>query len=169
MLLSGCENANQIAMKIGVPPDSAVKARALETRRFDTSDEPSMLASATQTLQDLGFTISESQAAVGVLVGSKQRDAEETKQVVGQIVLTVVLAALGTQYTPVWDKDQNIDAMLLVTPIENSKQVEVRVSFDRQVRNTQGQIRGELILDETIYQQFFEKLAASVFLEAHKI
>src|SRR5262245_20558072 len=83
VVLAGCQTPNQVAMKIGAPRDSAVSLRALETRRFNTLDEEALLAAAIHTLQDLGYTISESSADVGVIVGSKRRDAEETGQVVG--------------------------------------------------------------------------------------
>lgn len=168
--LSGCVNPNDVAMRIGQPPKGAVEMRSLQTRRFDSLDEPALLQAAQQTLQDLGFTISEASADAGVLAGSKQRDAVESGQVAGQIALTVVLALLGTSHTPVWDKDQTINVTLVATPIENSKQTEVRVSFDRHMVNNLGHLwRAELILDEKIYQEFFDKFAQGSFLEAQKI
>lgn len=168
-LLAACQNPNELAMKLGQAPASAVNLRALEARRFSTLDEPAVLAAATQTLQDLGYVISESSSDVGVLVGAKQRDAEETGQIVGQIALTVALAFAGVHHQPVWDKEQTINAMLVVTPIENSKQVEVRISFDRNILQNDNKRHAELIQDADIYQEFFDKLSQGVFLEAQKI
>jgi hypothetical protein len=170
LLTAACQNPNAVAMKVGAPPESAVELRELETRRFSTLDQQAMMAAATQTLQDLGFTITESSVDAGVLVGSKQRDAEETGQVAGQIVLTVLLAAMGSAHHPVWDKTQDIHITVVATPIENSKQIEMRVSFDRYLTNSDGlQWRAELIKEPDIYQEFFDKLSQSAFLEAHKI
>jgi hypothetical protein len=46
----------------------------------------------------------------------------------------------------------------------------VRVTFQRIVTNTQGQVtRRELINEPMIYREFFDKLSESVFLEAHDI
>lgn len=155
-------------MKVGQPPDGAVKLRALETRRFDTVDEKAMLAASTETLQDLGFIISESSSEVGVLTATKQRDAEEAGQVAGQIMLTVAFALLGAAYNPTWDKEQTIQVTLVATPIENSSQTEIRAAFDRVLTNNHGvKWRAELIEDEALYQGFFEKLSKAVFLEAH--
>jgi hypothetical protein len=168
--LTACYSANEHAMKVGQPPDGAVKLRALQSRRFDTLDEKAMLAASTETLQDLGFIISESSSEVGVLTATKQRDAEETGQVAGQIALTVAFALLGAYYNPTWDKEQTIQVTLVATPVENSKQIEIRTAFDRVLTNNHGiKWRAELIEDETLYQGFFEKLSKSVFLDAHTL
>ncbi len=167
---SGCVNYNDIAMELGAPPEGAVELRAKQTRRFHTLDEASLLAAATQSLLDLGYTINESQAEVGLLTGSKSRDAEEAGQVAGAIMITLLAAALGSGHSPTWDKTQTIRVTLVSTPIENSKQIEVRATFDRRLINNHGHAwRTEAIEDPEIYRQFFEKFATSAFLEAHRI
>jgi len=168
--LAGCETPNSVAMKIGAPPQGAVELRAVQTRRFDTTDQHALLAASIQTLQDLGYIISESSAEVGVLSASKQRDAEEAGQIAGQIALTVVAAVFGVIHNPTWDKEQTIRVTLALSPIENSTQVEARVSFDRTLANNHGTIwRAELINDPQLYQEFYDKLSQGVFLEAHKL
>jgi hypothetical protein len=168
--MAGCVNANDVAKEIGKPPAGAVELRALQTRRYNTLDEEGLLAAATQTLQDLGYTISESSVEVGVIVASKQRDAEETGQVIGQVALMIFAALLGSNHNPTWDKEQSIHVTLVATPIENSKQTEVRVSFDRHLTNNHGhKWRAELLMDPELYKQFFEKLSGGVFLEAQGV
>jgi hypothetical protein len=168
--LSACESANDLAMKIGKPPESAVQLRSFETRRFDTMDESSVLSAATQTLQDLGYTITESSADVGVISASKERDARESGQIAGQIALTIVAAALGVANNPTWDESQSIHVTLVATPIENSKATNVRVSFDRYITNNHEQLwRTELVEDQKIYQEFFDKLSSGTSLHAEKL
>lgn len=167
--LAGCQTPNDIAMRIGVAPESAVKLRTLETRRYDTFDQTVVLAATTQTLQDLGFTLTESSSEIGVLVASKQRDAEESGQIAGQVALTIAFALLGSHYNPDWDKEQAIMVAVVATPIENSKQMEVRVTFDRLVKTKNGLSRAELVQEPEIYQQFFTKLSEGLFLEGHEI
>ena len=150
-LLSGCVNANDVAKRIGQPPADALKLRAMETRRFDTKDDTALLSTASATMQDLGFIISESSLEGGLVTGSKQRDAKETGQIVGQIALTVILAALGSYHQPVWDVDQTIQATIVAYPIENANQTDVRVSFDRIVVDTNATRRPELIIDQNIW------------------
>ena len=174
ILLIGCVTPNELAMKVGGPPEvdgkTILDLRKLQTRRFDTLYEDKMLHAGIQTLQDLGFTLSESSSEAGVLVGSKKRDAEEAGQVAGQVVLSVFMLALGVAHNPVWDKEQDIFVNLVSTPIANSDQIEVRISFERRLTNNHGQLwRSELILEPEIHQEFFNNLSQSTFLEAHKI
>lgn len=170
LVMTACQQTpNERAMRIGMPSESALSLRTLETRRFDTVDETRMLSAAAQTLQDLGFTLTETSNEVGLLVGSKQRDAQEAGEVASQVALTVIGALLGVRHDPSWDKEQNISTTLTVSPVMRSKQVDVRVSFDRLVVRTNGEKRAELIADPEVYQAFFEKLSAAVFLEAHDL
>lgn len=167
--LGGCQTANDVAMKVGAPPEGAVKLRALETRRFDTTDEKAMLTAASQTLQDLGFTLTESAVDLGVLVASKQRDAEEAGEVAGRVALSLALALLGSYQPPDWDKDQTIIVMVVTNPAGSGGQLDVRVSFDRTIRTHQGLTRTERLDDPAIYQGFFAKLSGGVFLEGHAL
>jgi hypothetical protein len=157
-------------MKLGAAPDGAVELRAVQTRRFDTLNQHALLGASIQTLQDLGYIISESSEEAGVLSASKTRDAEETGQIAGQIALTVVAAVFGVIHNPTWDKEQTIRVTLALSPIENSKQIEARVSFDRSLTNNHGNFwRAELLMDPKLYEEFYDKLSQGVFLEAHKL
>jgi hypothetical protein len=169
LMLSGCVNANDIANRVGQPPAEMGKLRAIEIRRFDTKDDVRLISAGTQTMQDLGFIISESSLDGGLVTGAKQRDATETGQVVGQIAVTVLLAAFGSYHVPVWDDNQTIQATIVTYSVDNSEVSDVRVSFDRVVVNTQGQRRAEFIGDEAIYRQFFERYSAALALEGHSL
>lgn len=172
---AGCHNYNTVAMNVGGPLElqkggGAVSLRALQARYFDTLDERRLLLAGTQAMQDLGFVISESSSEVGVLVGSKQRDARESGQVAGQIALSIAMALLGVHHQPLWDKEQTIVANLVTMPIQNSQKTEVRVSFERQLTNNHGHLwRIEVLLDEDIYREFFTIFSQSAFLEAEGI
>jgi len=173
-LLASCITPNEMAMKVGGSPDTdervTVKLRPLQTRYFDSLDEKRLLHAATQSLQDLGFTITESSVNAGVLVGSKKRSAEEGGQVAGQVALSVVLALFGTVTTPTWDQEQDIYVSLVISPNKNTQKSAVRVLFDRRITNNQGVVwRTEIISKPEIYQEFFDKLSQGVFLEAEEI
>lgn len=141
----------------------SLEHRQLQTRRFDTSDERKILTAAVGLAQDLGYTIESSETSLGVVVGSKDRDATEAGQVVGSIFVALLTGVA----TPV-DKNQKIRISIVTHPTPGN--TAVRVTFQRIVWNTQGQVSQlQFINDPKIYQEFFEKLSKSVFLEAHQI
>lgn len=213
----------------------ALQDRQIQTRKFETTDKVSMLIAATSVLQDLGFTIDETDTKLGVLVGKKDRDAISGSQIAGAIIL----AALTGVATPI-DATQTIRVAMVMRESSLNKDSEktkqyhvltkteqqkitqfldktiyeklityqhpkkskeiaklaskkvsdnltsslehvlktyssdgdsiVRVTFQRVIVDTQGRVtKAEQIKDPTIYQQFFEKLSKSIFLEAHEI
>ena len=146
-------------------PES-LQQRQTQSRYFDTDDEAAILSASAAVLQDLGFNLDESETDLGVLVGSKQRDATEAGQVAGAIILAIFTGAV----IPI-DDHQKIRASLVTKPSgEEEKRVTVRITFQRIVWNTDGNIsRNESIDEPEIYQEFFSKLSKSVFLEAHAI
>lgn len=168
--LTACQTTNDVAKAIGKPPENAVALRALQTRRFDSQNGKVLLEATTQTLQDLGFTISEASSEVGVIVASKQRDAEESGQVAGQVGLMILMALLGSAHNPTWDQEQTIRVTVSALPVSNGRQTEVRTSFDRILINNYGNAwKAELLMEPPLYKEFFEKLSAAAFLEAHQI
>jgi hypothetical protein len=145
-------------------PDS-LQRRQAQTRVFETSDEAELLSASAALLQDLGFTLDESEVDLGVIVASKNRDATELGQVVGAVAMTIVL---GT-HVPV-DDEQKIRAALVTRKLEDRRGYAVRLTMQRIVWNTEGRVsKTEPIDDAQIYQEFFDKLSKSVFLEAQEL
>lgn len=162
--LSGCQTLPADAFKLG--PESMAE-RQSQTRRFDGISENDLLAASAGVLQDLGYTITESETKLGVIVGSKDRDATNS----GQVAAAVFLALLGGGAMAV-DKNQKIRVSLVARPAANGQPENhlVRVTFQRTVWNSQNQItRIEGLSDPKLYEGFFEKLSKAVFLEANKI
>lgn len=98
----------------GIPKDAlqlspeSLQDRQTQTRRFETLDKVGMLTAASAVLQDLGFNLEETEIPLGILVGSKNRDATSGSQIAGSIVL----AALGV-YMPV-DIHQTIRVSMVI-------------------------------------------------------
>ena len=154
-----------------IPPEALVwnqetlKDRQLQTKRFDTNDEKMVLQAVAGLLQDLGFNIDESETKLGLIVASKDRDATDG----GQVALAVFVALLGGGATPI-DKDQKLRASVVTFPASDGKSMDVRVTFQRIVWNTHGQVsKTEALRDPESYREFFDKLSKSIFLEAHDI
>ena len=168
--VSACVDANQIAMDLGQAPKVAGSMRSIQVRRFDTLNEERMVGAAAQVMQDLGFTLTEANSEVGIISGFKNRDAEEVGQITAQVIITILAALAGSSHNPTWDKDQVIKTNIMIIPIENSEQIDVRVSFAREITNNHGQLwRSEVILEPELYQEFFQKFSQSTFLEAHAL
>lgn len=141
----------------------ALEVRQMQTRRYSTSDEAKLLSSSAGLLQDLGFSIDNSETKVGLISGSKDRDATDAGQVVGAVLMAAVFGVA----TPI-DDHQKIRASVVTRPAMGATQV--RVTFQRVVWNTDGRIsRLERLDDHEMYQEFFSKLSKSVFLEGHEI
>jgi hypothetical protein len=100
-----------------------------------------------------------------MLLGSKDRDATDAAQVTAMIFV----ALLGGGAMPI-DKVQKMRASVITRLNEDGTSMLVRVTFQRVVWNTQGQVsKSESMNDPEIYQEFFSKLSKSIFLEAHEI
>jgi hypothetical protein len=163
-LLAGCTPT--IPKDAFVLTATTLEDRLLQSRKFETLDRKKLLSSSAAVLQDMGYALDESNAKLGVLTASKQADATSGAQVAG----AVVLALLGGGATPI-DKEQKIRICLVVNENLSDKKSSIsRITFQRIVWNTQGQIsRVETIKEPELYQGFFAKLSKSVFLEAHQI
>jgi hypothetical protein len=147
---------------------STVGQRQIQSRRFETRDEYFVLSACAGVLQDLGFTIDETAPDSGLLIASKDRDAVEAGQIAGQFFLVALAAALGAQHDPVWERNQKIRISVATRVVPGN--VVVRATFQRVIWNTRDQIsRVESIDDPNIYQEFFQKLSQSMFLEAHDV
>ncbi len=165
--LAACEEPNKVALRLGAPPESAVKMREFEMRRFEGVRAEALLVAGAATLQDLGFTVTETEPDIGVLVASKQRDAKEIGQVALAWALTVAAAIGGVASNPVYDEKQSIHVTLVVSPAAGGTAEDVRVSFDRYITNNLGQLwRTELVDDPKIYSEFYDRMSQSVHLGA---
>jgi len=162
LLLAGC--ASKIPKEaLELRPDS-LELRGLQTRVFETTDEKSLLTAGAGVLQDLGFGIDESETELGVIVGSKERSARDTGQIIGALAVTAIFRVHVAT-----DKDQRIRASLVTSPHTEDKTA-LRVTFQRVIWNSDGKVsKTESVEDPEIYQEFFEKLSKAVFLEAQAI
>jgi hypothetical protein len=166
LLIAGCAT---------VPPDAFVVTpellaqRQMETRRYDGIDESALLAASANVLQDLGFILESSETRLGVLTASKQRDATDG----GQVAMAILLLLLVGE--GVYDEDQTIRVSLVVRPVIDSDGQAasdshlVRVTFQSLVRRSDNSVKPTTIGDPELYQDFHDRVAKSVFLEAHTI
>lgn len=167
--LAGCASIPKGFLK---PSEGYLEKRQLQMRQYDTKDEEKIITSVAGVLQDLGFTLDESETKVGLVSASKKSDATHAGQIAAAVFLDF-LSALGGSYsnnTARCDAVQHVKASVITKPSLDGNKIVVRVTFQRIVWNASNQInRVETINDSEIYQKFFESLSKAIFLEAHKI
>ena len=138
--------------------------RQIETMRFETDNEETILAASAGVLQDLGFTLDETETKLGLITAYKNREASST----GAKAAIILLAAMSDTQ-PVYDTEQKIYTTLVSTKSKESKGYNVRITFARMVTNNMHETRNEKITDQKTYREFFDKLSQSLFLTAHEI
>lgn len=137
--LAGCAPTVQQQEAMFTPSAAAAASRSRESRRFETRDRTLMLRAIVGALQDLGFTIEETQATLGLVVGSKLSGALIRAQV------SVNAPEAGSDIV-VRATFQRIIA-----------------------RPGAALALGGTLSDPVLYREFFEKIAQSVFLTSHEI
>ncbi len=169
LLLSGCVTAPMSPDAFVVTPER-LQQRQLETRRYDGIKHDDLLVACSNTLQDLGFNLENSETKLGVLTASKLRDAINE----GESFMAALVAVLFRAHM-VTDKDQKIRVSLVVRPVLDSTGKEmlrsqyVRVTFQRVLRRSDKSEVYETLREPELYKGFYERVSKSVFLEAHNI
>jgi len=169
LLFVGCATVPKNILK---PSEDYLAARQLQIRKYDTTDQEMMIAAVAGVVQDLGFTIDESESEIGLVVASKEAEAVNAAELSLAVIADVLSAMQGTytDYTSEADAKQRIRASVITKPSLEGNSTVVRVTFQRIVWNFDGEInRMETISEEEIYQTFYEYLSKALFLEAHKI
>lgn len=153
-------------------PDDTLEKRQLEMRQYDTKNEEQILTATAGVLQDLGFTLDESETPLGLVVASKKCDATNGGQVAGAVFVTLLCALGGSSSNALAtiDKMQVVKVSVIVRPSLDGSKTTTRATFQRIVWNTSNQINKiETLKDPKLYQDFYEKLSKAIFLEAQKI
>jgi hypothetical protein len=166
--LVACQQKNILKEALTCSPD-LLKNRQLQTRVFESIDEKNLLKASAAVLQDLGYTIDETDVRSGVIVCSRDRDVTVTAEVVLSVALEILSILVGNPTSVPYDKTQKVLASLVTAPVNNQKTA-VRITFQHVVWDSGGNIRKREQLNEPeIYQEFFSKLSKSIFLVAHEI
>ena len=194
-----------------IPPDAfqvsteMLAQRQIESRKFVGISEEEVLIASSNVLQDMGFNLENSEVKLGVLTANKQRDASNSGEIVGAVILAVLFrvstavsksqsirvslvvqpagkdSAIGQSYagasapnvTAAIDKAVATEPAKLTKPVGEAINTPgayvVRATFQRIVTRTNNSVYVESIKDPEIYQEFFDKLSKSIFIEAQKI
>ena len=145
-----------------------LERRNIETRVFDTKNEKELLTASAQVLQDLGYSIKESDVKLGLITAEKNSDVTTKAGKVALATISILSMAVDKSETT-YEDVQKFYVNIVTTPTKE-KTIKVRVLFTRKSWDNKGNIfKIEKITDTKTYQQFFDKLSQSVFLTANGI
>ncbi|MDB3856429.1 hypothetical protein N9284_02950 [Halieaceae bacterium] len=161
--LVGCVSVPKDAFQLS---PTSLQDRQIQSRFFETANEVELLSAGISVLQDMGYSVDETEKEAGVVTASKNVDATDG----GQVAAAVFIALLGGGNMAI-DKEQKIKVSFVTLPSKLDRSGYLaRATFQRIVWNSQGEIsKAQTLIDEELYEQFFSKLSKSVFLEAYKI
>jgi len=165
LLALGC--ATSIPKNALVLNRTPLEGRQLETRRFVGVEESKLVAGVAGALQNMGYTVEQSDTTLGLVVGSKKRAAKSSRQNDPPIMGSL----LGSRANPA-EKEQLVRASVTVRPQPTGQPNHqlVRITLQRVVWNVRNEVTArERIVDPQVYFDFFEKLSKAVSSEAQAI
>lgn len=147
-----------------IPEKNYLERRNIETRIFDTNNQKEILVASAQVLQDMGYTITESEVDIGLITATKMREVGST---FGKATLSVLSALNGDK--AVYEDKQKFYVSIVVSK-QGKTQTKTRVTFARTVYDNLGNVtRIEKLDGQSLYTDFFDKLSQSIFLTANNI
>lgn len=159
LLIAGC--ATKIPKSaLQLSPES-LETREMQTRMYDTSNEMNILSASTQVLQDIGFNLDESEVKLGVIVGSKTRDATDGGQVAAAVALALFTGAVMHV-----DKNQIIRASLVTRPLQVKNSVAEKISEKLQkkiVRKISDKTR--MVINKELEDGLSDKIAKDIIID----
>jgi len=159
-------------------PEDMLAQRQIQTRQYDSADEERILTTCTALLQDMGFQIDEGTSRLGMVLGSKMRDANPLTP--GE------RAAVGVAFVGLLAGGYTAPLAFLVMDKMHTKPVRIEVAIftrkfgaDRDrvaVRNIfreTGYTDGRpgppnIIADAPVYREAFDRLSKALSLEARE-
>ena len=143
----------------GIPKDAfqlsatSLQDRKIQSRVFETENETKLLSAGISVLQDMDYSIDETEKNVGIITASKRVDAKNAAQIAGAFLLAAITQSAPRSY----DKEQSIKVSLVTLPSKLQHHgYLVRVTFQRIVWNQHGLVtKAETLTDAKFYDGFF--------------
>ena len=163
-VLSACggPDYNAMALRVGGAPAEGANVRAFETRRYNDASDSALMAAIAATMQDMGFSVTETSSEIGVVAAQKTRNAREVGEIAGAVAEGVLEQLLiGTHQQIVYNKSQVIHVTVVASPAGTAH--DVRVTFDRYLIDNNENLRAtDIVTDPKIYAEFFTHLDSAV-------
>ncbi len=138
-------------------------AREMQTRSFESVNAMTAMKAAIDMLQDGGFNVERTDAALGLVVG---RQTMVRRPSAGLRALKYLGAAFtyGAIGLIPLNKTDELEASVNVTAIDDES-VRVRIALQRRTLDKNGHVKKTAaVTEELLYQDLFELLGRSLFI-----
>jgi hypothetical protein len=141
-------------------PKTQLQVREFQTRSFETCKTDDVLSAVVEAFQDEGFMVKNVVPQVGLISASREADVED----MGNAALRTIF--WGQQAS--WQKNLVVEATANVKTLQGK--TKVRVTFQKKILNNHGGTdEVYTVEDPKFYQEFFDKVGKSIFIEKQKI
>jgi uncharacterized lipoprotein YmbA len=141
-------------------PKTQLQIREFQTRTFLTPETNEVLSAVVDAFQDEGFMVKNVVPQVGLVSATREVDVEDHDQVFFQTFFY--------GHNAQWSKNAAIEATANVKT-QNGK-TKVRLTFQEKIINNRGGTDTvDTIENPKFYQNFFDKIGKSIFIEEQKI
>jgi hypothetical protein len=171
-LAAGCSGIPEEAYRL---PQSSLSEREAQTRTFDVSDDAKILQASVALLQDMDYNLDAIEYPLGVLSASKVVDADSAMQKAGLVAADVAMVILsiiggpsagGGAYASA-DDEISLKITLVVFPsTAREGQHTARITLQRVLLDKSERVKEVGVIDDPlVYQEVFEMLSKSLFLD----
>jgi len=170
-LLAGCGGIPEEAYRL---PPTSLDVREAQSRTYDVPDETNILQASVALMQDMEYNFDTIEYPLGVLSGSKVVDADSILRNAGLLAADIVIAVLSLGGAPAGgglyagaDDKVNLTATLVVLPsLEDEGRYTARITIRSESIDKANRVKKvRMIENPEVYQEIFEKLSKSLFLE----
>ena len=159
-------------------PPSSEAVRELQTRTFEVPSEVNILQASVALMQDMEYNFDTIEYPLGVLSGSKTVDADSMLRNAGLVAADIAMSILsiiggtvpgGSLYAGA-DDEIKLTATLVVLPsLGTEGQYSARITIRSELIDKSDRVKKvRMIENPAVYQEIFEQLSKSLFLESVK-
>lgn len=151
------------------PPRTALETRALQSRSYASSDTKSVMKAVLATLQDDGFLVRTADSQLGLITATKEGVRPVSDGVrLGRIIFIAATYGMGALWPGPSSGASVLEATANIT--DDSSETRLRISFQLKVLDGNQRLKEVRSVDEpALYQEFFAKIARSLFLVKEKV
>ncbi len=173
LFVGGCTTTPKIPEDALRLHESSLEIRQIQSRNFEVPSETEILTASVAVLQDMEYNIDRIETPLGVLTASKIADADSASEKAELIIRDLVCVwggSVNCNAMSTASDEQNIMLTLVILPsLARKDEFVARITLDRVVFDKQGRVKlQEAINDPEVYQQIFENLSKSIFLQINE-